>query len=99
LLTRVKAGVAPNTPDFRALTELMLRCRQAVTFGKQFVANIAADHPELSDEQRRCLQNAFGSLAPADLDALLGAGLSPDGSEAPRGVAVMNELLSGCGVG
>jgi hypothetical protein len=98
LLGRVKGGASPNSADFGALAALVQRCRQSVTFGQQFVTNVGAQHPDLSDDQRRCLQTKYGELSPEDLDRILGAGLDPSGSDAPRGVKVLDDLLRSCGV-
>jgi len=98
LLDRVRSGAAPNTPEFGLLTEIMIRCRQAATFGEQFAVNLSDQFPDLSAEQLACLKEGFGALSPAELDLLMAAGLDPAGSSVSSGVRVMSDLLSRCGV-
>jgi hypothetical protein len=98
LLDRVKAGVSPGSADFNAVTDLMQRCRQLVTFGGQFVKNMLGQYPDLTAAQQRCLQDGFGSLSPDDLNKLESAGSNPQGSAVSDGTRIMDGLLKGCGV-
>jgi hypothetical protein len=97
LLARVRAGVAPNSPDMAALSTLVEQCRISTTAATRFANDFAADHPGTTPEQKQCLHDGFGALTPSDVDALLGAALSPPGSAPSPGVVILAKLLADCG--
>jgi len=98
LFGRVRGGVAPNSDDLRALSAIVAQCRISTTAASQFAEDFAADHPGTTPEQQACLHDRFGKLTTADVDALLGAALTPPGSAPSVGAEILAKLLADCGV-
>jgi len=98
LFSRVRGGVAPNSDDLRALSAIVAQCRISTTAARQFADDFAADHPGTTPEQQACLHDRFGKLTTDDVDALLGAALTPPGSAPSAGAEILAKLLADCGV-
>ena len=98
LLARVKAGVAPGSEDFEQLQELSASCVLVVRMAPVFVEQVAQSHPGLSEATKTCLGEAVGGLSDEQVSQLTAAGVDPQGSLAPKGAAVLQGLLDGCGV-
>lgn len=99
LLGRVQQGVAPASPEFSRIGDLLLNCQAAVKLAPAFADGVNDAHDgALNDGQVRCLRDGYAALSPGDRDVLVSGGLDPKGSLASKAGATMTALLQACQV-